>query len=157
ALLFAAAIQGEPLTAEQKEKLAKASEFVKEADKLNKDGKYTDAVDKASKALALRKEVLGENHSDYASCQSLLGELLYLTGDLARPEVALEAARAWQQKNEPEHPATAHTLHRLGYLRRERGEFPAAKKAFTEALELRQKIAGNHHPSTASTLSGLGS
>ncbi len=155
-LLFSAAA-AEPLSSQQREQLAEAKRLSENAAALAKAGNYTDATEPARKALELRKAVLGADHPDYLTELSDLGKLYYEAGDYARSQEALLAALAGQQKHQPEHAATALTLHRLGYLQREQGRFPAAKQTFEQALALRKKLLGPDHPDTAATLSAFGS
>ena len=56
------------------------------------EGRYTEALTLAERALALEEPVLGDMHPEVAHCLHLLGELHRLQGDFDRAEKRLERA-----------------------------------------------------------------
>ena len=54
------------------------------------------------------------------------------------------------------HPSTASTLHALGQVRQDQGDYPTAEDYYQHALEIKKAVLGMRHPETASTLHALG-
>ncbi|RKH48245.1 CHAT domain-containing tetratricopeptide repeat protein [Corallococcus sicarius] len=73
-------------------RLEEAREAYTQAIVLYDEGRYTEALALAERALALGESVLGSAHPEVAHCLHLLGELHRLQGDFERAEKRLERA-----------------------------------------------------------------
>jgi tetratricopeptide (TPR) repeat protein len=55
-----------------------------------------------------------------------------------------------------DHPNTVQSLHNLGMLLQDTGEYDAARPYLERALAIREKVMGADHPNTAQSLNNLG-
>jgi CHAT domain-containing protein len=89
------------------------------------------------RALAIRKEVLGEHHPDYASSLNNLAYLLQLQGDYAGARPLCERALAIRKVVLGEHhPQYRNSLSTLGSLAWARNDVAAAEPLLRKALEV---------------------
>ena len=87
-----------------------ASEGV-EADRLQKKGKYAEAVPLAQQAVKLSEDTFGATHPTTAASLNNLAELYRAMGDYAKAEPLYQRALAIREKARgPEHPDTATSL-----------------------------------------------
>ena len=109
-----------------------------------------DAAEHAfEQALAIRRKVLGEQHSDTAACLINLSGLLQAIGDYAAAWPYAERALAIYLKVlGKEHPDTASAMNILGSLLHTMGSHAAALPHFEQALAIRRKVLGEEHPYT---------
>ncbi|MFN7943860.1 MAG: serine/threonine-protein kinase [Blastocatellia bacterium] len=109
------------------------------------------------KALALRRQALGQAHPDVATSLNHLGEAARLKGDYAGSESFLREALALRRKlTGEEHRDVAESLNRLGLLLVDRGNFGEAECLLREALALRRRLCGDEHAEVAESLYSLG-
>ncbi len=87
----------EPLTAEQRQQLAKANRLEGEVIALYQQGHFREAVVLAQQVREIRKQVLGEKHPDYATSLHNLAKLYRSQGDYARAEPL--CAGPWRSKS----------------------------------------------------------
>src|SRR5262245_52388225 len=145
------------LTDSEREQLAEAARLNQKAMSLYGQGKAGEAVRLARQALAIRKNVLGENHPDTAQSLTNLGGLLKAQGDYAGAQAYLEQALAiFQKVRGARHPDTATSLNNLGALLKTQGDYAGAQAYFEQALSIFQKALGAQHPVTAVSLNNLG-
>jgi len=120
-------------------------------------GHYSGARLYVGRALAVREQVLGQQHPDTAQSLNNLGSLLIDLGDLALARCYLERALAiWEAMLGPTHPDTAQSLNNLGYLLQAQGDLAAARPYYARALDIREQVLGPLHPDTAQSLNNLG-
>ncbi len=137
-------------------RLQEAQAAFDEAEKLQKVGKYAEAIPKGAHALALREAVLGSTHLEVAACLNLLGELHLRQGQYARAEPLFQRALAIREAAFGQHhPDVARLLHNLATLYRDQGLYGQAEPLFQQALAIREAALGQHHPSVAQSLSNL--
>jgi tetratricopeptide (TPR) repeat protein len=118
-------------------------------------GDYTRAQISLERALAIRQQVLGEEHDFTARSLTDLGIVLYAQDNLDAARSYYERALAIQQRHLGQHSDTATTLNHLGYLLQWQGELDKAQACHEQALAIRQKTMGEEHPFLAHSLCNL--
>ncbi|QRN99232.1 CHAT domain-containing protein [Archangium violaceum] len=137
-------------------RLSKARTAFEEATKLQKAGKYTEAITKGEQALTLREAVLGDSHLEVAASLSLLGDLYLRQGNHARAEPLLQRALAIREAIlGPQHPDVASSLNNLAILCGMQSMYSRAEPLFERALAIREESLGKQHPDVASSLNSL--
>ncbi len=135
---------------EQRRKLDEAVRLNAQVVQLYKAGKAREAVAPAKQVLAIRKEVLGERHPDYADSLNNLAFLLQTQGDYAAAKPLYEQALAIRKAVLGEHhPDYATSLNNLAFLLQAQGDYAAAKPLYEQALAIRKAVLGKHHPDYA--------
>ncbi|MGH7630564.1 MAG: tetratricopeptide repeat protein [Gemmatimonadales bacterium] len=120
-------------------------------------GKYPEALSLAEEALALRRELHGEEHTEVAISLHNLGTALMASGEYQRAEERYREALAIRKKLlGAEHPHVALTLNQLGLLLQTRGRLEESGQAHREALAIRREAFGDDHPEVAASLNNLG-
>ncbi|MHC5727353.1 MAG: CHAT domain-containing protein, partial [Nostoc sp.] len=71
-----------PVSTAQSAQLAEAERLEQQTDKLYNEGKYSEAIPLAERALAIRKQILGEEHPDVATSLNNLAFLYWGQGDI---------------------------------------------------------------------------
>ena len=108
------------------------------------------------RALAIREQVFGDEHSETAKTMNDLALLLRAQGDLEGARPLLERALAIRQKVLGyDHPETANSLNNLANLLQRQGELAHARVLFERALTIREKVLGPEHPVTARSRNNL--
>ena len=127
-----------------------------EADRLEKKGKYREALPLAEKCLTIATQVLGETHPSVGIRLNDLAWLYNSMGQYARAEPFYVRALAISEKAEgPEHPSTATKLNNLAGLYESMGQHARAEPLYVRALAITEKTEGPEHPSTGIRLSSL--
>ncbi len=85
-----------PLTPQQHQRLKERDELDSQASALLAKGKFDDAVAASKKALAVDREVLGDEHRESFDAMQLVVRLMALNGDFAAQ--ANWAKKAWQSR-----------------------------------------------------------
>ncbi len=117
---------------------------------------YTKAERLYIKALKIRKEVLGENHPDYASSLDDLADLYKLLEQYSQAKsLYLEALQIRKTVFGESHPDYATSLNNLAGLYKSMGNFDQAEQLYLEAIKIRKKTLGENHPDYAKSLNGL--
>lgn len=107
-------------------------------------------------ALAIRRELFGEEHVDVAECLDLLGEIKQENGHYEEAERLLRDALAIREDLlDPEHPDIARSQEHLGVLMEVVGKPDESASRLRKALEIRRKTLGNEHPDVAESLNRL--
>jgi serine/threonine protein kinase/Tfp pilus assembly protein PilF len=107
-------------------------------------------------ALAMRREVLGEDNPEVAVTHSELGRVLFDQRHLEEAETHYRAALAIRrQALGPADHETATSLSDLGLLLRDEGDQAGAESLFREALAVTRKSRGPRHPDVATALGNL--
>jgi serine/threonine protein kinase/Tfp pilus assembly protein PilF len=107
-------------------------------------------------ALALRKRLLGSEHTNVASSLNKVGNALWQQGRFPEAETLYREALAMQKKLlGSEHPDVASSLNNLGGVLREQGRLAEAEKLYREALLMRMKLLGSEHPQVAWSLNNV--
>ena len=119
-------------------------------------GDYEKAGPLLERALALRRDVVGDEHVDVATSLKNLAYLLRQKGDYTAAEpLSREALAIYRKLLGDEHPDLAASLNNLAALLRRKGDYAAAEPLFREALSMRRKLLGNEHPHVATSLNNL--
>jgi CHAT domain-containing protein/tetratricopeptide (TPR) repeat protein len=137
---------------------------LQEADRLDKllvehygQGKYAEGIVPGRQAMAIRRELLGEDHPDYADSLNNLGMLYQNTGDYAKAEPLLRQALEIRKRALGEdHPDYALSLNNLGMLYQNTGDYAKAEPLYCQALEIRKRALGEDHRDYADSLNNLG-
>ena len=144
------------LTPEQRQRLRQSFQDNERVVSLYREGKFREAVRLAESSAAVRKELLGEAHPDYAMSLNNLALIYHAQGDYARAEPLCRQALEIQRKALGEaHPDYATSLNNLAGLYRAQGDYAKAEPLFRQAPEIYKKALGEAHPSYAASLNNL--
>jgi len=122
--------------------LAEASRLQKEADTHIDARQFREATEKTQRALDLRRERLGENHSDVAYSVNRLGTLAYFQGDYTRAETLIrDALRIREATLGPDDFAVAESLSDLATIFLVRGDYVRPEPLYQRALNIYEKAA----------------
>ena len=125
---------------------------------LNTVADYKNARPYFERALAIREKVLGEEHSDTATKPQQSGRIIAgLWGSMRAPAPTmnglwLSARRCWERNIHH----TAGSLNNLGLLLHAQGQYESARPYYERALAIYEKVLGEEHPLTATSLNNLG-
>ncbi|WP_306819240.1 CHAT domain-containing tetratricopeptide repeat protein [Archangium lipolyticum] len=137
-------------------RLDEARTAFEEAARLEKEGKYAEAITKGEQALALREAVLGSTHLEVAACLNQVGNLHRKQGNHGRSEPLLQRALALRQEALGEqHPLVAESLRNLSTLYWVQKLYDRAEPYCQRALAIREATLGKHHPDVADSLNNL--
>ncbi len=120
-----------------------------------------DYVQAESLAIELFTKVERDEGADAlvtARALDLLVEASVKNGNAGKPDALVRAERAVRLKDRhvgPNHVETAESLHNLGTVRLQRGEFPLAISALDRGLAIRTAVLGPDAPQVANTLEQL--
>jgi tetratricopeptide (TPR) repeat protein/predicted Ser/Thr protein kinase len=121
-------------------------------------GEYEDARQRFAQALAIKQEILGEEHPGLANTINSIGVVLF---SQAGSEEALEYFRRSlsieQAALGPEHPGVANSLNNLAVALQRLGHYEEALEHHQRALALREAALGPDHPDVAGSLGNIGS
>ncbi|NMO19171.1 CHAT domain-containing protein [Pyxidicoccus fallax] len=119
-------------------------------------GRYSEAITRGERALALWASVLGGAHPEVARCLDWLGAHQLLRGNHVQAERLLRRALAIREAAlGKRHPEVAQTLNTLGDLYRAQGLFARAEPLYARALAIREEALGKRHPLVAQSLNDL--
>jgi hypothetical protein len=131
------------LPADERKRLAEADGLIAEATEASGKQDYRTAVDAAQAAMALRKQVLGEDHEKVADCKHMLGYFYLQLSDSQSASPWMNAALETRRKRlGTRHPQTADTLDNLGALYATIQDYQRAAAAFKEAAEILAETRG---------------
>ncbi len=118
---------------------------------------YPAAVEAYQRALALRRELLGEKHPLVARSHSNLGTAFKLMGRLDDARAQYEQALAIEEfALDASHPQVADTLNNLGNVLQAQGSPTGARRALERALRIKEVAFGKDSLPVAVTLTNLG-
>ena len=143
------------LTAEQRERLAHAIRLNQHSLAFYNQGKYAEAAEGLRLVVAIRKEVLGERHPDYATSLNNLAVLLRSQGTTPPPAPLRAGAGDPQGCLGERHPDYATSLNNLAGLLQSQGDYAAATPLYEQALAIRKEVLGERHPDYATSLNNL--
>jgi tetratricopeptide (TPR) repeat protein len=125
-------------------------------DYLEQSAQYAQAEPLYLRALSIRENILGSEHSDTATTLHQLAILYADQGKYEQAEPLYQRALAIYEKTKgPEDPWTAATLNQLASLYIDQGKYEQAEPLYQRALTIKEKILEPEHPSTAITLHQL--
>jgi tetratricopeptide (TPR) repeat protein len=133
-----------------------ASIFHKAGVYLLERGRYEQAEELVTQAVAIRESVLEPEHVDLSSSLDQLATIYQHRGRYEQAEPLFQRALAIREKTlGPDHPHIANTLHNLASLNRDQGNYKQAEPLYQRALAIFEKTLGPEHPGTATTLYGM--
>jgi CHAT domain-containing protein/tetratricopeptide (TPR) repeat protein len=141
---------------ESRQRLRQASVFEIKVVHLHGQGEYKEALILASKVREIRRQLLGENHLDYARILDNLAGLHSTMGDYAKALPLHEQARDLTKKLLTEnHPEYATSLNNLARLYQSMGDYAKALPLYEQARDLFKKLLTENHPHYATSLNNL--
>src|SRR6266498_2872568 len=127
-----------------------------EALKLQRAGKYDEALSLVERALEIRERLLGTEHRDVAAGIDSLAGVYSDRGEYVKAEPLYLRALAIREKALGiDHPDTATGASNLGKLYHYQGKYGEAEPLYKRSLDIREKALGKDHPSTAQSLNNL--
>jgi tetratricopeptide (TPR) repeat protein len=145
------------LDASARQRLRQAERWNAKVEHLWQQGKSREALPLAQKALAVRREILGENHRQTAQSWFNLAAQQHALYHLAEAErCSLKARDISKATLGQRHPDYATSLNDLGLLYQEMGEHKKALSLYQQALRIRKEVLGERHPAAAVSLNNLG-
>ncbi|MBK6877852.1 MAG: tetratricopeptide repeat protein [Ignavibacteria bacterium] len=107
-------------------------------------------------AMRIRKEILGENHPDYANSLNNLAGISCKIGSYENAEpLFIETLRITKEILGENHPYYATSLNNLAGLYFATGNYEKAEQMFHEALRITREILGENHHDYAASLNNL--
>jgi CHAT domain-containing protein/Tfp pilus assembly protein PilF len=137
-------------------RLRRADSLIQMAVAQSRQGKYEAAKAAVLESLGIRKEILGEDHLDYAISLSSLARLHLAMGDYARAEpLCRQITEIAKKALGEDHPQYASSLNNLATLYRMMGDHARAEPLARQALEIQKTATGENHLEYATTLHNL--
>lgn len=120
-------------------------------------GRFDDAIEVLTEALAIRERELGPDHPDVADACNDLAIVMRKSGEPHRAVALYERALRIRRA----HAATdrvqiAYALNNLGIVRRTLGDYAEARACYEESNRIKEEILGPDHVSVARGLTNLG-
>jgi CHAT domain-containing protein/Tfp pilus assembly protein PilF len=128
----------------------------KEIAQLYEQGKFSEAVPMAQRALAIRQASLGSNHVDVAQSLTNLGILYAILGRNSDAEPLFKRSLDIYEKTYgPNHPDVSAALSNLANLYQAQGRYADAEASYKRSLAIGKWIFGPEHPNLAASLNNL--
>lgn len=147
------------------EKLDKADELVAKLSVINALaslykilGEYEKAEPLFVQIVELKRQMLGENHSDVANAINNLASLYYINGDYKKAESLFVKLLDLNKKIfGEEHISIATAKNNLALVYYNQGNYEKAEPLFTQVLDLKVKLLGENNLSTTNSINNLAS
>lgn len=124
---------------------------------LYKRGRYTEAERLLQQALAIREQILTEDHPDRANSLYNLANLYRSQDKHEQAEPLYQRALAMCEATLGySHPSTAECCNDLAWLYYERGKYDYAEPLYQRAISIREQVFGENHSCVALSLDNLG-
>jgi tetratricopeptide (TPR) repeat protein len=150
------AVAGKP--AEQRRALAQTADQRRQAVALHARGRYREEEPLREQALAIMRQVLGEEHPETAAAYNNLAGCQQSQGRYGQAERGFERALAIRrQALGEEHPDTAAVYVNLASCQQDQGRYARAERGFERALAIWRQALGEDHPHTAVAYNNLAS
>ncbi|WP_287521026.1 CHAT domain-containing protein [Okeania sp. SIO2C2] len=138
------------------DELGKAERLNNQAVELYQQGKYAEAIPLAEKALAIRKNLLGDNYPDVTESLNNLAALYISRGRYREAEPLLQKSLAiTKDKLEDNHPDVAAIMNNLAFLYESQGKYTEAEPLYQESLAIWKEQLGDNHPDVATSMNNL--
>lgn len=119
-------------------------------------GRLDDAEKLGRESLAMRVEMLGEDHPRTATSRNNLARLYCARGEYVKAEPLLvHSLDVMKNEHGEEHPNTAASMNNLAGLYYVQGAQAKAETLYLRSLEITEKLLGPDHPDTAASLNSL--
>ncbi|TVQ33075.1 MAG: serine/threonine protein kinase [Phycisphaeraceae bacterium] len=127
------------------------------AETLRALGLFDLATDPQERALAIRREQLGDEHPDTLSSIHDLGALLWSKGKLVEAEPYFrEALEGYQRVLGDDHPSTLLNLNSMGGLLQAQGRLAESEMYFREALGVYRRVLSDDNPNMLISINNMG-
>jgi tetratricopeptide (TPR) repeat protein len=124
---------------------------------LEDEGRFSEAEPLLRKSLALRRQLLGEDHPQTLTAINNLGTLLQAAGQLVEAEALYrEALGRLRRVQGEEHRETLGAINNLGVLLLVADKPEEAEPFVREAMQKLQRVVGEQHPNAMSSIANLG-
>ncbi len=119
-------------------------------------GQYALAEPLLQRALSIREQTAGTEHSEIASILNDLVEVYEYLGKYLLAEPLMQRALTLQEQAlGANHPDVAESLNNLAGIYMYQGKYPLAEPLMQRALTIREQALGADHPDVAESLSNL--
>jgi tetratricopeptide (TPR) repeat protein len=136
--------------------LAEARRLDTQAEQLQSQGRFAEAVPPAEQCLSIREKELGPMHPEVAASLFRLGDLRWALSEYATAlPLLLRALQIREKVFGPSHPDVAAVLNDLAVVYKATGEYGKALPLYLRAVQIREKALGTMHPDVAESLSNL--
>jgi non-specific serine/threonine protein kinase/serine/threonine-protein kinase len=120
-------------------------------------GLYSQAQSLLTRAVDIRRRVLGPQNPDTLTSMGGLGQNLQVQDRYPEAEkLDRETLGAQRRVMGPEHPDTLRSMYNLGIILEIEGRWADAEKLHRETLDIRRRILGPEHPDTLRSMRNLG-
>src|SRR5215471_18677987 len=127
----------------EEDRLGEARTLSEQGISLYQEGRLAEAERPFQRALAIREEVLGPEHTDVGVSLISLARLYRAQGRYGDAEpLGKRALVIFEKSLGPEHSAVVVTLDYLGGLYREQGRYTEAEPLYQRVLATREKLSG---------------
>jgi CHAT domain-containing protein/Tfp pilus assembly protein PilF len=124
--------------------------------KLQRAGKYDEALPLAEHALEIRERLLGAEHRDVAAVIDSLAGIYTGRGEYVKAEPLYRRALAIREKAlGKDHPDAAESLSNMALLYYYQGKYGESEPLYRRALDILEKALGKDHPDAAESLNNL--
>jgi CHAT domain-containing protein/tetratricopeptide (TPR) repeat protein len=138
-------------------RLAEADRADEEVRRLFVEGDYEAAAGVIRRQLAVRREILGDDHIDVAISMDDLATVHCTVGDFAAAEPLLRQALLLNRRLlGADHPNLARAMNNLSTVIYWQGNHEAATTLCREALAMNRRLLGDNHPHVVTDLGNLG-
>jgi tetratricopeptide (TPR) repeat protein len=122
------------------------------ADSLEQQERFREALPLRERIRALRRKVLGDDHSVTASSEADISFNLQSQGRYQEAEEGYQRALdIFRKRLGEDHPDTAATYNNVAYCKLVLGRYREAEKGFRQVLAIRRRVLGEDHERTASS------
>ena len=136
--------------------LGRAIAYTHQAEIMEHNGKYREAMNLLSAALAIREKLLGEDFPDTADTYRQISRVYRKLGDYGRAlENAEKALDIHVSTLGKENLITTDSRERLADVFRAFGRYSEALELYSQALAIKEKVLGTDHPDTAETYNNI--
>ncbi len=119
---------------------------------------YTKAVEYGTRVVKMRKQILGEEHSDYALSLYNLADYYSKLGEYTKAiQIGTQAMGIRKRVLGEQHPDYLLSLNNLANYYYYLGDYTNAIQMGTLAMEIRRRMLGEEHPDYALSLNNLAS
>jgi tetratricopeptide (TPR) repeat protein len=123
---------------------------------LYNQGRYSEAIPLAQRALAILEKARGPDHPDVANSLNNLARLYSAQGRYFDAELFHKRSLAILEKAfGPDHPDVAASLNNLAEVYHAQGRYADAEPLFKRSLTIKEKAFGPDHPDVALSLNNL--
>jgi tetratricopeptide (TPR) repeat protein len=135
---------------EEQQSYSRSFAMQREAEALGVKGRFREAHPLLVQVLAIRRKVLGEEHSETATSYNSLADIRNAQGKYPEAEEGHRMALAiFRKVLGEEHPLTAASYNSLAFNQYSQGKFQEAEEGYRKALAIRRKVLGEEHRDTA--------